>query len=159
MSFLIDGYNLMHAIKACDELFAPVDDVTLCERIEYYLQKTSTTGTVVFDGIGPPDKRGLHNSACLSVIFSGAHIEADTVIEHKIDTCKNTAKLTVVSNDRRLRNAAKNSKAVSMLCIDFWNAVQTYWCAPCKKTEPPAKQQGLNQHQTNQWLDIFGIND
>ena len=81
MPVIIDGYNLLRAIEKLG--LTEITDVKMCHVISQYLKSNDEWGVVVFDGIGPRDKSAFHFSH-VDVIFSGANIEADTVIEKEI---------------------------------------------------------------------------
>ena len=114
-------------------------------------------GEVVFDGTGPRDKSGFDNINNLEVFFAGISCDADTVIEDKIKANTAPRRLTVVSSDRRVRDAGRRRKATVVKSQVFWEDVQKQLSRKKKKKEPPAKRQGLSEGETEQWLDFFGI--
>ena len=153
---LIDGYNLLWAVKQTGQTGLP-DDVELCRILGRYLKQIGQLGEIIFDGIGPPDKTGFDNITNLEVFFSGRNSDADTVIEDKIKANSAPKSLTVVSSDRRLRDAAHSRKAVSVKSQVFWNDVQKELSKKEKLDEPTQKQQGLTESETQQWLKLFGL--
>jgi hypothetical protein len=111
MPYIIDGYNLLHFIQKASEDFGAITDVRLCRVISGYLKLIDEKGEVIFDGTGPRDKGGFDNISNLEVFFAGLRSDADTVIEDKIKASTAPKRLTIVSSDRRLRDAARKRKA------------------------------------------------
>ena len=157
MFFLIDGYNLLHSIQKTSEDSEPITDVNLCLTISRFLSSTGQKGEIIFDGIGPPDKTGFDNIRDLEVIFSGKSLDADTVIEDKIAADTAPKRLIIVSSDRRLRNAARLRKAVSLKADSFWLNVCRQLNKKKKIKEPPEKRRGLSAGETEQWLKFFDL--
>src|SRR4030043_173533 len=124
MAVIIDGHNLLHAVLKGGPDAEPISDVQLCHIIGRYLKLISEKGEVVFDGTGPRDKSGFDNIINLEVFFAGLRSDADTVIEEKIKASTAPKGLTVVSSDRRLRDAARRRKATSIKSQVFWSDVQ-----------------------------------
>lgn len=156
MPVLIDGYNLLRAAQKILEQgdFADADlCVVLCE----FLRRVHDNGTIVFDGIGPPNKQGLMGLDRLEVIFSGRNVEADSVIEQYIRENSAPKRLVVVSSDRRIRTAAKRRKCPDISAGDFWlqicNTVEKQLPTP----EPKAKRIGIGEKETDRWMKAFGL--
>ncbi len=157
MPYLIDGYNLLWSIFKNDEHFEPVDDAGLVSTLSLYCQDVSDFGEVVFDGIGPPNKRPFKQITQLDVIFSGQGIEADDVIEHKIATCRSPKKLCVVSSDRRVRYAGEKAKAQVIRSDEFWAMVLKRLLRKRGPKEPAGKRHGVTDSETREWLKQFGL--
>ena len=154
---IIDGYNLLHSIQKTDEDFESITDVQLCHIVSRFLKLTGKRGEVVFDGTGPPDKSGFDNISKLEVFFAGLATDADTVIEDKIGASTAPRRLTVVSSDREVRDAARRRKAVSVKSEVFWGDVQKRLSRRKTASEPAAKRRGLTESETKQWLKFFGL--
>ncbi|MGA1979095.1 MAG: NYN domain-containing protein [Sedimentisphaerales bacterium] len=157
MPVIIDGHNLLHSIQKEDSDSGPISDVQLCHIIGRYLKLISEKGEVVFDGTGPRDKSGFDNISNLEVFFAGLRSDADTVIEDKIKANTAPKRLTIVSSDRRLRDAARKRKATSVKSQVFWDNVQKQLSRKNKVKEPPAKREGISEGETDQWLKIFDL--
>jgi predicted RNA-binding protein with PIN domain len=153
---IIDGHNLLWAIKKINEDTEAISDVQLCWVLSRYFRLIRETGHVVFDGTGPPDKNGFDNISNIEVFFAGQG-GADTVIEDKIKASTAPKRLTVVSSDRRLRRAAYARKATAVKSEVFWNDVQKQLSRKRHAKEPPQKRLGLTESETEQWLDFFGL--
>jgi len=154
---IIDGHNLLHSIHKEGADSGPISDVGLCQIIGRYLKLTGQKGEIIFDGTGPRDKSGFDNISNLEVLFAGLGTDTDTVIEDKISTSTSARSLTVVSSDRRLRKAARARKATSLKSDVFWNDIRKQLSRKRPEKEPPAKQQGLTDSETKQWLEFFGL--
>lgn len=160
MPYLVDGYNLLRAIQRFEE-FALFDEVSLCRTISEFLSCVKDRGHVVFDGIGPPDKRELGGIRGIEVYFSGEDLEADDIIEEKIADNSAPKSLIVVSSDRRLRTAAKRRKATSIQVEPFW----AFLCTQLEKAanrpapEPKEKRGGITDQEADLWMDAFGMDD
>jgi predicted RNA-binding protein with PIN domain len=157
MPYLIDGYNLLWSIFKDDEHFEPVDDAGLVSTLSLYCQDVGDEGDVVFDGIGPPNKRPFKQISRISVVFSGQGIEADDVIEDKIALCRSPKKPCVVSSDRRVRRAAQQVKAQSCRSDEFWTMVLKRLLRKRGPKEPMGKRHGLTDAETREWLKQFGL--
>jgi len=163
---IIDGHNLLHSIHPAprrggihkeDPDSGTISDVRLCRIISGYLKLIDEKGEIIFDGTGPRDKGGFDNISNLEVFFAGLRSDADTVIEEKIKASTAPKRLTIVSSDRRLRDAARKRKATAVKSQVFWDDVRKQLSRKRKVKEPLAKRQGISESETEQWLDFFGL--
>jgi predicted RNA-binding protein with PIN domain len=157
MPIIIDGHNLLWMLQKSGNEFDSLTDLKLCHIITRYLRLVSEKGHIVFDGTGPKDQRAFDNIGNLEVSFSGLGREADAVIEEKISASTDPKRITLVSNDRRLRAAARAKKASAIKTEAFWSDLNRHLNQPGKNPEPSEKQQGLSDGETQQWLEIFGM--
>ncbi len=155
MPFLIDGYNLLRSVQKYDA-YADLTDAQLCHYLADFLRAVHDRGTIVFDGVGPPDKRELMGIKGLEIRFSGSNTDADTLIEWKIKENTAPRRLVVVSSDRRLRDAAGRRKAKSVPVDIFWPAMcRALESASKTVSEPREKQKGIADEQVDSWMDYF----
>jgi len=156
---IIDGNNLLHAIRKVDEGQGSesISDVALCRIIGRYLKQIGEAGEIIFDGTGPRDKSGFDDISNLEVFFAGLGTDTDTIIEDKIKINTAPKRLTIVSSDRRLRKAAQARKATVVKSEVFWNNLQKQLSRKKGFREPAAKRQGLTDGETKQWLEFFGL--
>jgi predicted RNA-binding protein with PIN domain len=160
MPYLIDGYNLQKQIHKVDPESDMPSDVYLCKILSAYLKRIRERGEIIFDGIGPPDKTGFENLDNIEVMFTGRNIDADSVIERKIEANTAPKRLVVVSSDRRLRRAAAKRKAIAVKSEDFWPMVTSQLERRSKpRAEPRSKHDGLTEKETDQWCDFFGMKE
>ena len=155
--FIIDGHNLLHTIFKVEGDSEAISDVGLCRILSRYFSLVTDKGEIIFDGTGPPDKSGFDNISNLEVSFAGLGTDTDTVIEDKISASTAPKGLTIVSTDRRLRAAARTRKATSIKSDVFWKDVQKQLSRKRPIKEPTEKRQGLNEGETEQWLEFFGF--
>jgi predicted RNA-binding protein with PIN domain len=157
MPVIIDGHNLLHSIHKEDPDSGLISDVQLCHIIGRYLKLIGEKGEIIFDGTGPRDKGGFDNISNLEVFFAGLRSDADTVIEDKIKANTAPKRLTIVSSDRRLRDAARKRKATLVKSQVFWDNLRKQLSRKKTITEPVGKRRGLSDGETEQWLKFFGL--
>jgi predicted RNA-binding protein with PIN domain len=157
MPVIIDGHNLLHSIQQTGEDSEPISRIQLCRILSGYFKLIDENGEIVFDGTGPRDKSGFDNISNLEVFFAGLGSDADTVIEDKIKANTAPRRLTVVSSDRRLRDAARARKAIPVKSDVFWNNLRRQLSRKETFKEPTAKRRGLSESETKQWLEFFGL--
>ncbi|MHC4658344.1 MAG: NYN domain-containing protein [Planctomycetota bacterium] len=157
MPVIIDGHNLLHSVQKAGEDFESISDVRLCHIVGRYLKQAGEKGEIIFDGTGPPDKSQFDNIGNLEVLFAGLSTDADGVIEDKIKASTAPRRLTIVSSDRRLRDAARARKATAVKSEVFWTNLHKELRRPKTVKEPPAKRRGLSESETEQWLKFFGL--
>ncbi len=154
---IIDGHNLLHSIVNISEEAESINDVQLCWIVSKYLGAIRKQGEIIFDGTGPRDKSQFDNIANLEVCFAGLGKDADTVIENKIKANTAPKRLSIVSSDRRLRDAARARKATAVKSEVFWGNLRKQLRRKKPVKEPEAKRVGLSESETKQWLEFFGI--
>ncbi|OQA03114.1 MAG: YacP-like NYN domain protein [Planctomycetes bacterium ADurb.Bin401] len=94
----------------------------------------------------------------LEVVFSGPNREADDVIEKLIQQNTAPRNLSVISSDRRIKQAAEKRKATPVDCVDFWMKVLKQIEKKQKQqAEPQEKFIGLTNAETEYWLREFGF--
>jgi predicted RNA-binding protein with PIN domain len=157
---IIDGTNLLWAIHDARSEDEVTNEIQLCRTLDRYFAMTSEAAEVVFDGAGPPDRSEFDTVGRLTVAFSGFYSDADTVIEEKILASTSPRELTVVSSDRRLRRAAGARNAAAVKSEQFWSQVlgELRRSKPDRR-EPEEKKDGLTDGETEQWLDLFGLEE
>jgi predicted RNA-binding protein with PIN domain len=125
MRWLIDGYNVMHAAgrlgpKLSREGFRRARRRFLDELAELLPTERDGDVTVVFDASVPPGDFPISSSyRGLRVIFAYGDEDADSRIEYILGHDSNPKSLTVVSSDRRIREAAGRRRARPMTADAF----------------------------------------
>jgi len=157
MPVIIDGHNLLHSIQQTGEDSELISRIQLCRILSGYLKLIDENGEIVFDGMGPKDKSGFDNISNLEVFFAGLGSDADTVIEDKIKANTAPRRLTVVSSDRRLRDAARARKSTAVKSQVFWSNLCKQLSRKRTIKEPASKRQGISESETEQWLKFFGL--
>lgn len=142
MTFLIDGYNLMHAIGlASKRMSAKKFESKRGEFLDWLAKETTGRGVevrVVFDAQQAvmPSAESVHKG--LRVRFAYRQT-ADDVIESLVVQETHAAKMTVISNDTRIQAAAKHAGCGVMSCESFndWLLARQ---PPPASHEPPAPE-------------------
>ena len=155
MSFLIDGNNLNFALV--DAEGSPVSRQRLC-RMLAPLVAAGEWVCVVFDG--PPPQAGL-----AAQIAAQVHVEyaspqsADQVLLRLIRDDTAPRRLTVVSTDREIRQAARRRRCQSVTSEEFASFVHRLnrRRLPDGTEEPDEKTQGLSPRQVDDWLKEFHL--
>jgi predicted RNA-binding protein with PIN domain len=117
MRWLIDGYNLMHAAgrlgpKLSREGFRRARRRFLDELADALPVEHECDVTVVFDASAPPGDFPISSSyRGIRVIFAYGDEDADSRIEYILEHDSSPKSLTVVSSDRRIRDAASRRRA------------------------------------------------
>lgn len=167
MRTLIDGYNLMHAVGLLSRRFGPDGFRKVRQRFLNDLADTlgpveANQTTVVFDAATPPANapgQSLHKG--LTVIYSVGDESADARLEWLIARHSAPKSLTVVSSDRRVRDAASRRKAKVLTAEEFWTRIKDRkdrappHPAPPLTAEELARQHGPTAEEAAYWLDAF----
>ncbi len=158
MPVIIDGHNLLWAIQNPIEDIS-ISDVSMCRSLDTYFAITNERAEIIFDGIGPPDKSGFSNLSNLEITFSGPNVDCDSIIEQRILESTAPTHLTIVSTDRKIRDAASARRAVSVQSDEFWAIVTKRLSKQKRGREPAAKRTGLTESETELWLKAFGLDN
>lgn len=126
MTYLIDGYNLMHAVG----LLGPRSPAGGLERartrlLDWLADTTAgrdCTFWVIFDGRGSPapSRETTHRGVWVRFAFRQT---ADELIETWLAAEPRPNRVTVVSNDNQVRNAARRYGSAAHSCMQFVD-----WC-------------------------------
>ena len=161
MRYLIDGYNLLFALGLLTKQVGP-DGVEparrrLLEFLHARLGDAAGSVAVVFDAARAPrhtpaeeHHRGIH-------VYYALDDEADDLIEDLIHHEQQPQGLGVVSDDRRLRDAARRGGCVVLRCLDFVEQI----AFPTAPTVDPIRDRGgkpdlPSPQETEEWLREFG---
>jgi predicted RNA-binding protein with PIN domain len=133
MLWLIDGYNLMHAAGAMGQ--GVTSRKAFLQKRRRFLDtiadamgaERARETTVVFDASAPPRDFPLETSYNgLTVIFALEDEDADARIERLIAMHSAPKSLTVVSSDRRIRQAATRRKAKAVTADHFLDLMDRF---------------------------------
>jgi predicted RNA-binding protein with PIN domain len=159
MRYLIDGYNLLHALGWAPKRPRPQSlekaRLGLLNRLACRDGDPAEV-TVVFDARGAPAGAGGDQShRGIRVIFARGQ-EADDVIEDHIAGERQPHSLTVVSDDRRLRRAARRHGCQEMGCVDFIESLQRPAANPSQPPPSrPPKPEAASPEEVEHWLREF----
>lgn len=161
-SYLIDGYNLIHALGLIRKHMAAGGlEASRRKLLDYLVERFAGDAvhvTVVFDAQGAP--RGAarnqgHRS--IAVRFAPKKQSADDLIETLIEEAAEPTKLVVVSNDMRLQNAAhrRGTRAWSHeALLDFLDERHSAKPKPAAFTEETKDE--VSPAEAKRWLKEFG---
>jgi predicted RNA-binding protein with PIN domain len=161
MPVIVDGYNLLWAIQYTAGDSGAITDLQMCFTLGRYFSAKGETGEVIFDGTGPPDKEPFFSINSLGVSFVGFRTDADTVIEEKIAASTAPKNLKIVTNDRRIKDAARRRRAQLLGSEQFWAEVKKYLSQKKKKDtdQPYFKKHGISETETDMWMKYFGLEE
>lgn len=158
MHYLIDGYNLLYQVGRLQTgRSAHLDSarLELLRLLQSRFKDEQVQITVVFDARGAPSSvREEQDYHGIEVRYT-LRQEADDLIETMIRSASSPKKLTVISNDRRLKEAARRRGCPSMEGLEFWELLTHRPRAespPLTQEKPPT----LSQEDVAEWLREFG---
>ena len=163
MNHLIDGYNMLYALGRLGPRSTP-DALQGARRWLFVLLRPAaiapTSITVVFDSRNDsPNMRTQEIVSGVCFLYSRGQT-ADDLIEDLIDTSPDPRDLLVVSNDNRIKQAARHGKAQSIGCLDYYEQFLMQRPVSAPEAEPAAKtstERGeVSAEETEHWLEIFG---
>jgi predicted RNA-binding protein with PIN domain len=166
-TYVIDGYNLLHAMGV---LLGRVEGPQVLEKARRQLlddlakafEADAGLLTVVFDAaVAPRRSQPEQTIQGIRVLFAVGGQEADDLIESLITQHPHPRHLSVVSDDHRLQRAARRRQAQDMSCGAFLDLLEQRGKARGEgpKSEAPAgdaKQADDSQAEKEHWLAEFG---
>jgi hypothetical protein len=165
MRYLIDGYNLLHAMgllrpKNVAPRALEIARLDLLDRLHALFGDSSHQLTVVFDATRVP-RRGLaeHDYCGIHVRFA-VRQEADDLIEALIQSEASPTSLTVVSDDHRIKVAARRRQCPALGCNEFLDVAERKPRPdPVEPVQPKAKPDNVSQEERQHWLAEFAALD
>ncbi len=160
-TYLIDGYNLIHFMGLLGHRAGPgvleKTRLALLSLLKGSFDEAAGSVTVVFDAAkAPAGAEAALDYFGIQVRFAQGPQEADDLIEDLIRHAAAPKSLTVVSDDHRLHQAARQRQSRPLGCGDFldWLAHQRRQsrCRP----PPPEKADRVSAEETQRWLREFG---
>ena len=165
MHTLIDGYNLMFTLGLLEKRFRP--DGFRKARNRFLSNLAAALGavaayqtTVVFDAREAPGHLPRETShEGMTVVFADEEEGADARIEELIAAHSAPKALTVVSTDRRIRQAATRRRARAVTSEDFLQNLESFGgklpSPPPPTAEDQARHNGLSPDEAAGWLETF----
>jgi predicted RNA-binding protein with PIN domain len=159
MRYLIDGYNLLHAIGLLCGKVGPHGlekaRLALLGRLCGDHGADANAVTVVFDAsraapgaVAEEEYRGLH----IRYALEG---EADEVIEALIQRESTPRQLIVVSDDHRIQLAGRRRHCRALGCLDYLEEMENRRRSRPARPEAIGKPQGVSDEETEHWLREF----
>lgn len=160
-SYLIDGYNLLHAMGV---LCGPVGPGGL-EKARLRLLGLLAGGfgdearsvTVVFDAArAPPHADAEQSFRGVQVRFAVRQEEADDLIELLLEEDSAPRRVTLISDDHRLQRAARRRACRVQGCDDFLEWLDRHRRdGKPRPAEEPEKRDKLTEAEMQNWLAEF----
>jgi hypothetical protein len=159
--YLIDGYNLLHAMGVLRGRAGP-HGLEKARRGLLGLLSGSHADraddvTVVFDAAAaPPGVPAVEDYHGIHVQFAVRQGEADALIEELIRRAAAPRQLVVVSDDHRLKRAARHRHCGVLGCLDYVELLTRR--RRQRRAGGPAdeKQQGVSPAERQHWQEAFG---
>src|SRR4051794_21250745 len=165
MRTLIDGYNLMFAIGLLGKRLGldglrKVRHRFLNDLADALGPVDAYQTTVVFDSSQPPPgspREATHKG--MTILFAVEQDSADERIEQLIAQHSAPKKLTVVSSDQRIRQAASRRKAKARMADEFWTSLEARKSRE-REVGPPAlppspRGAPVSPEESEFWLNEF----
>ena len=159
VTFLIDGYNLMHAVGFASKVMSGGElargRARMLDWIADLRGDRPDAVRVVFDAVeGRKSKESTHRG--LFVRYSYRQT-ADDVIEGLIRAEVHPKQLAVVSNDNRIRDAARRKGCGVFACEEFvdWLMKAALVPAAPPPPEPDKPAAAATADEMAAWLDVF----
>jgi uncharacterized protein len=160
-TYLIDGYNLIHALGMIQKHIGPGDlEIARRQLLDFLITIFGSDGpciTVVFDAKqSPPGIARQQEYQGLHIDFAPKAQSADDRIEDLIEASAEPHALVVISNDARLQAAAERRGAspwTHEALLDFLE--EKGKPAPRANAEPERLCE-VNEEERKRWLEEFG---
>ncbi len=140
--FLIDGYNLLHAIGTSRD--------ALLGAVEAWCRREKRTARIVFDPTGGMKRRENRGPLEIRVVAEGR--KADEEILAALGATSDRTAWTLVSNDLELVKAAERKGMTVLTCKDF----AALLAAP---DLGPEKKEGAGPGEVDFWMKEFGLDE
>ncbi|MCI0703717.1 MAG: NYN domain-containing protein [Planctomycetia bacterium] len=160
MIFLIDGYNLMHAIGLANRTMPARQLAAARSKLLDWLADAIEGRTdvlrVVFDAREAPAASPESTHRGVKVLFAYRRT-ADDLIEDLIADDPRPETLAVVSNDSRVREAGRRARCGVYSCEEFvdWLLATSRNQGANASRSPEADKPTPNTAETNELLQVF----
>lgn len=160
MRYLIDGYNLLHAVgwlngKVGPRGLAKARLALLGHLCSHYGTEAATV-TVVFDAANAPPGVGPREDYQGVQVLYAVRAQADDLIEELIDNDHAPQQLTVVSDDHRLQRAGRHRHCPVVGCLDYYEQLARPRPRPAAAGDQPlGKPDRISPEETRHWLKEF----
>jgi predicted RNA-binding protein with PIN domain len=162
MHYLIDGYNLLHAMGALHGRTGPAGLEKARLRLlgllrGAYEADEARQVTVVFDAAGAPaGVPEIVEYKGIQVRFATRQAEADDLIETLIGHDSAPRRLMVISDDRRIQQAARRRRCQVAGCGEYLEWLEQHRRQRKRRPEPdPDKPATVSSAETQHWLEEF----
>ncbi len=150
--YIIDGYNVIHAIPALRNVLlrdAAQARESLIEHVARLTRRKKFRGTIVFDGERPAGDFTA-SRAPIHVVYSAPQT-ADDKIKDIIGRTENRSWLVIISSDHEILNFARVCACTTHTSKHFANLLFETETAGEEKEHVT-----LSKSEVDQWLRMFG---
>jgi predicted RNA-binding protein with PIN domain len=154
---LIDCYNLIHAPMPA--ALAGLDESRLCRLLAGSAYREGRI-VVVCDGVVKPGGPAFSPVPEVEIVYSGPGRSADAVIEQMVDQDSAPRRVSVVSDDRQVRKAARRRRCRILSCQDLAHELVSVLAARASTSgagKPDAS--GLSGAEVDRWVETFEGDD
>jgi predicted RNA-binding protein with PIN domain len=160
MSYVIDGYNLLHALGALHGRLGPAGlkraRDQLLEMLHRAHDEEAGQVTVVFDAKhSPPGLPAEETYRGLRVCYAVHQDQADDLIEFLIQHDSVPRQLTVVSDDHRLQRAARRRGCIVLGCQEYLDELERRRSISPRVENTSEKPEGATDKEQRLWLGAF----
>jgi predicted RNA-binding protein with PIN domain len=162
MHYLIDGYNLLHAMGLMHGRLGPAGLEKARLRLlgllaGAYTAEEAGRVSVVFDAAGAPaGATEVQEYKGIDVRFSVKYPEADDLIERLIGQDSAPRQLSVISDDHRIQAAARRRRCPVVSCSDYLEWLSRHRRERIRQPPPASgKPQTVSEAETQLWLNEF----
>ena len=159
MHYLIDGYNLLHhAGRLLGKRHANLEAarLDLLRLLHGRFGKSADRITAVFDARrAPGNVPDAEDYFGIEVRFTRFE-EADDLIESIIRKVSNPQQLSIVSNDRRIKEAARRRSCAVVECVEFWELLLARPKDEPKRAVPESERPAMTSQEIDDWVKEFG---
>jgi len=151
--FIIDGYNVIHAIPALKKTLlhdAESARELLIHSISQLTHIKKFRCSIIFDGTAPDRSPNQSTHAPVHVIYSFP-VSADVKIKQMIEHSRNCSLLTIITSDREILRFAKTHSCQTHTSTYFQNLLSEASDTVTEKSDVT-----LSKSQIDEWLRIFG---
>lgn len=169
---VVDAYNVLHVVGVLPPDLAGLEPPGLARLIGVSRWRNEEAHLVcdgaaplVREPIGEVMDRGaariwrIEDAPRVSIVHVGVGRDADTFIEELLEKATAPRRMTIVSNDRRLRGAARRRKARWLSSEDFLRQLASdHAASPTRlNTGPADPASDMDQAAVKRWLKTFGF--
>ncbi len=152
--YIIDGYNLIHAIPSLKKLVSANQLIQAREQLLFLLEKFTLKNkiqcTVIFDGTKPSNEK---TSSTVHITYSFPS-NADNFIKKLIEKSSSRSWLMIVSSDREILNFASVCSCSTFTSKEFAKKLTSPNIN--QKREEKTDTENLSRKEVEEWLRIFG---
>ena len=116
--WLIDGYNLLHALRPADSPKTRLSREKLFALTAEFASFKKVRTLLILDGAGEPAQLEAYRTDHFEAVFS-QKVSADAYIEKYLYEQRGKVRMTVVTNDRAIANIARGGGASVLSTLQF----------------------------------------